>query len=627
VPIPGQENLGAEPLQARRTDYEQRVVANPEDTDALEGLARVQAASKNFSAAIAAYRRVLAIRPDDRDARIQIARLLGWNRQYEDSMRAFRAVLEEAPDDPEALEGLAHVQVWSGELAGAAVTYGRLAAQPGETQALFEAARLEAETGQYPAARARLTSLLAIEPENTDARLLLAQLELKQGQHQSSLRQFERVLERRPADLEALLGAAQTRYYIGDLGRAASEAGEVVARQPQNFDALFLLASIERARGHRSEARNLMGRAERVSSHNPEVAQFRERFWSESSTVLHLTAGYTREIGSPAPGVPASLAEEDLRTFIFGSRLDFNSLPRTSSSLAFSALPTKSPSGIIAGAAAPTDFLYSQTTRLVKQLTVRGGGGLEHFGSGALVDLPKGYGPQPGATTSPIGYIGGTYAATEHLSFDITWSHLGITYTPLATRLGVVSTRLEGRANVSFNPRTSLNATYYTDHLATEAYQHALPTDVPGAPPVPGPTRSDQESGSGGTLAFNQRALVRERLALELGASAMALGYDGPRRGVYLGFFTPSFYQRELFNTRVYGQFSKRLGYDLSTGIGVQQIDHGEPYKLALVASPALTFRLKPYLFCRVGYTYYNSAQSLGVVNGNGVQFGIDWKF
>ena len=608
--------------------YRQHLRAHPDDTDTLEALARAEAAQKNFPAAIAAYQRVLAIVPRDREARIQVARLLGWNREYGKSIQAFRAVLDETPDDREALDGLAHVQFWSGKLGDAAATYGRLAAgHPDDTGDLFEAARLEAETHQYPAARSRLTSLLALVPGNNDARLLLAQLELKQGQYQSSLRQFERVLERRPGDLQALQGAAQTRYYTGDLARAEAEAGEVVAKEPRNFDALFLLASIERARGRRAQARALLNRAERVSPHNPEVAELRERFWSESSTVLHLSAGYARELGSPAPGVSANLAEEDLRSFNFGSRLDFVVLPHSTSSLSFDALPVESPSGIIGGASAPSEFLYRQTTRLLRGITLRGGVGLEHFGAGTLVNFPQGYGLQPAATTAPVGFAGGSYTLNDHVSFDFTWSHLGIAYTPLAARLGVVSSRREGGASLTFDARTSARLTDYSEDLASEVYKHALSMGGTGSLPTAGPTASDRESGSGGTLTFDRQMLERERLALDLGWSALLFGYNGPRRNVYLGFFTPRFYQRELINPRIHGQFSRRLGYNLTAGLGVQQVGAGQALKRALLLSPALTFKITPYCSGKIGYTYYDSAQSLGIVRGDGVQLGIDWSF
>jgi tetratricopeptide (TPR) repeat protein len=612
----------------RIVHYQNRLKTDPADADALEGLARAEAELKNFPAAISAYRRVLAAHPHNRDAQIQLARLLGWNQQYEESIREFRAVLDEAPGDREALEGLANVEVWSKKPEDAAVTYGELASRyPDDPRYLFEAARLEADTHRYAAARERLTTLLALEPGNLDARLLLAQLELRQGQYPSALRQFERVLAERPADVDALMGAARAHYYGGDLERAYAEASQPVEQQPRNFDALFLLASIERARGHRHRARLLLNRAERISPHSAEVRELREKLWNESPTVLHFTAGYTREIGSPTePGIPASLIGEDLRSFSFGSRLDFAALPRSTSSFSFNSFPVETPSGFFGGAAAPSQFLYQQTTHVFSKLTLRGGIGLEHFGPSVPVNLPNGAGPQPSATTTPIGFGGGTFALSPHLSFDFIWNRSAITYTPLSVRLGVVSSRMEGGPVITFDRRTSLRLTYFKERFSTERYSHLTSVSGPN-----GNQRTvesvDHENGSGGTVTFNHRFVDREGLALEAGFSALLFGYDGPRRGVFLGFFTPSFYQRELVDTRLSGPFSKWLGYDLSASFGVQQVNQGQPIKHALILSPAFTFKLTPYLSGNIGYTHYDSVQSLGIVRGNGVHLGIDWRF
>jgi hypothetical protein len=511
-------------------------------------------------------------------------------------------------------------------LEDAAATYAKLAAaHPGDTSYLFEAARLEAVLHQYASARSRLTSLLAVEPDNLDARLLLAQLELKQGQSASALRQFERVLAQRPADLEALEGAARAHYYTGDLGQAYELASRLVEQEPGNFDALFLLASIERARGQRYEARLLLNRADRISPHNSDVKELREKVWQESSTVLHLTAAYNREITSPEPGVPPSEVVEDLRTFAFGSRLDFVRLPRTTSSFLFDFLPVETPLGFYGGAAAPYEFLYQQTTHVFSKLALRGGIGFQHFGPGVPVNLPNGAGPQPSATSAVVGFGGGTFALTRHVSFDFTWNRSGITYTPLAVRLGVISSRTEEGLGVAFDPRTTLHLTYFQERLTTEPYTQVVSTGTTGNPMTV--TSSEYENGSGGTAVFSRLIVNRERLVLDVGGSALLFGYDGPRRGVFLGFFTPSFYQRELFDSRVKGRLSKTFGYDVSASFGVQQVNQGQPIKHALILSPGFTFKLTPYLSGSIGYTHYDAAQSLGLVQGNGVHLGIDWRF
>lgn len=298
-------------------------------------------------------------------------------------------------------------------------------------------------------------------------------------------------------------------------------------------------------------------------------------------------------------------------------------LPHTNSIISFDALPTQTPSA----ATVPSVFLYRQTTRLGSWLTLRGGVGLQRFGPGVPVDdLPNSAGPQPSATVAPIGFFGGSLTPDQHFSFDLTWSRSGIPYTPLSVRLGVISSRIEGGFNVTFDPRTDFHVTYFREHLTTEPYEQLTGATTGSGQPAT-VEAIDQQRGSGGAAILNRRVIERERLNFDAGVSALIFGYDGPRRGVYLGFFTPSFYQRELVNGRLTGQFSKRLGYDLSAGVGVQQVDQGQPFQRALIVSPALTLKATPYLSATLGYSYYDSAQGLGIVSGNGVKLVIDWRF
>ena len=104
--------------------------------------------------------------------------------------------------------------------------------------------------------------------------------------------------------------------------------------------------------------------------------------------------------------------------------------------------------------------------------------------------------------------------------------------------------------------------------------------------------------------------------------------FNGLRNDVYyMGFFTPSFYQRQLLTTRLQGKLWGPAGYDFSGGIGLQQIEQGRPVTSALSLNPAFTLRVSPRLSLRLGYTYYDSAPGLGKVSGNAVLLSTDYKF
>ena len=614
----------AQPERSRESV--ERLSASPDDVDALEAMARAEAARKQFAEAIAAYRRVLALTPDDRAAKIQLARLLAWNHQYDASIWTYQSVLALAPDDVDVLEGLAAVTEWSGKPADAAALYARLASShPQNAGYVYQAARLEAAIHQYPAARDRLATVLALDPEQIDARLLLAQLELKEGQYTSAVRQFERVLASRSNDPAALMGAAQAQYYRGDLSAAYVEGSKLVQQQPQNFDAIYLLASIERARGHYDEAWSLLRRAGRISAHNPEVAYLHERLRQQSPTVVHVTAGYAHETGTPGPSPNAESIAEDLSTVSFGSQLDFVWLPRTTSSFSLGLFPTRSVTEA-PGSVVPGQFLYRQTTRLTSRLSVRAGFGMERFGREKLVNL-RGY-QQDSAAPTPIGFAGASFSFTARASGDFTWTRSGLPYTPLAAWLGVVSDRTEAGLNLDLDPRSTLRMAYFEDSLSTPTHWVDRLMYLPNGQAYETPyVEPDREHGSGGTLDFDHRLVEGERVALEAGFSAAVLGYNGPRDNIYIGIFTPRFYQRELLTSKLSGRISSRLGYSLATDLGVQQADQRQPFKCAFTVSPSFEVKVTPYLSTTLGYTYYDTSLALGVVHGNGVRLGIDWKF
>ena len=605
--------------------YQQRLQLDPHHHQARMGLAHAQVELGDYPAAIQTYSRVLTDYPDDRDAKVDLARLLGWNHQYAEAIKLYREVTTTTPQDIEALEGLGRVLTWSGQLQDAAKTYEQLIAlSPSNAGYVLELARVQSRLGDLGEARQTYASLLALDPGNREARLQLAQLEIRQGDYADALRQFKQLLKQNPRDFHARLGEAQVYYYLDRLGQALSLASALRKEQPHNFDVIFLLARIERARRDRRAEAAFLDQCDRLSPHNPEVAALRERLGDESPIVLHTIAGFAREISQPSPA--GSAAPEDLRNFDFGTTLDFVLLPHTDSSVSFSYLPSSSPDGAIQGSVAPWQFMYRQTTRFSRVLTVRAGAGLVRFGPGAPQVLPGNPDPVPTATLRPIGFVGASLFARKDLSFDLNWTRSAITYTPLSVRLGVIAENVEGRLNFLPTPRTELHLTYYQGLYFSQVYEHVTNGIFRGEPVSISVARADRQRGRGGSIIFNQNLIRSRHLGWDLGYWGLVFGYSGPPN-VYMGFFTPSFYQRQLLTTRLQGKLSGPVGYDLSGGIGLQQVDQGQALTRALTLTPALTLRVSPRFSLRLEYTYYDSTPGLGPVSGNALLLATTYKF
>lgn len=605
--------------------YEKRLASYPKDHDSLKAVAYYKAQLGDYEGAIGGYQQLLGAYPGDRDAKVDLARLLGQRQDYATAITLDQELLAAQPRDVETMENLARLYTWSGRLADALGMYRTLAAQPRANHDYrLEEVRLEFEMKDYGAARSDVAELISADPQNRGAHLLLAQVNLKEGHLASSLREFDAVLRQDPKNHEALYGKAQIEYYQGDVRHAQALAERLVHEYPQDFDAVVLLANIQRVRHQRRSAVALLDHAERLSPHNPEVSDLRERI--EWPSTLHMTASYAREISQPGTAVGDQGAREDLRTFGYGTTLETAFLPRSDSSLAVSYLPSNSPFGALQGAVAPSQFIYQQASEVSSWLTLRGGIGLVHFGPVTLNDIPGRLLPVAGVGISPIGFLGAGFSAPKRTRFDFTWSRSAITYTPLAVRLGVIESRLEGNLSLFPTPSTELDLSAFGGRFDTEPYDHvsfANPQMRTG-PIVRHTLDRDRELGASAT--FNWHAVRRGHSGFDVGYSGLAYGYHGQPKA-YMGFFDPGFYQRHLLTTRFYAKLSGPLGFDLSDAIGVQQVEHGQPYTRGLMLNPAFTLQASPRLSFKLGYIHYNYAETLGVLSGNGVQLATDVKF
>jgi hypothetical protein len=343
----------------------------------------------------------------------------------------------------------------------------------------------------------------------------------------------------------------------------------------------------------------------------------------ESGVSIHTAASYAREVGYQAePGTP-EVASEDLRAFSFGTTIQAATLPRTTSYFSLTSLPVSSPFGAIQGAAAPAEFLYRQNTQATSFLSIKGGAGLARFGPGTPQLLPGQLAPVSSAGVRPIGFVGVTFLPEGSVSLDLSWSRTPIDYTPLSVRLGVIEQRTEGGVNFFPDSRTQIHLIYYQAKYASQTYLHTTFID----PQTLTENKADRDSTRGVSLLLNRNIIRGTRLSFDAGYSGLAYGFRGPRLHVFMGFFNPSFYERHLLTTRFRGKLAGPLGYDFSAGIGVQQVDHGQPFGRAEILNPALTVRASNSLSFTLGYTHYNTAQSVGVVRGNAVTISSDFRF
>jgi tetratricopeptide (TPR) repeat protein len=600
--------------------YHERADRNPQDVEAFEGMAILQVRRGDYVDAIASYRRVLELTPHDHNAKVGLGRALAFDGQYDDALRNFQGLLQERPGDTDALEGMARVQMWAGRPSAALPIFLDLAANyPANPEYAVGLARVEMNLHHYSEARRTLTTLLAAHPRNHDAQLQLAYLDLFEGHQAEALGRFNHLISENPTDAEALKGNVRVAYYRGDLVYAHDLAAKIVDDDPRDASALLLLANLERALHHARRARALLNRAETLDPRNAEPRELENSLRSDSRPTLHTSASFAREIGSGS-----SSNSEDLSAFGYETTVGFFTLPRSESYLSLAYLPSQSPSGGIQGTVGPSQLFYHQTTYVTPQLTVRGGVGLTRFGPGGPAGIPTQVQPITSAGTRPLGFVSFSYALGKKLTLDLVVTRAAITYTPTAVRLGVMEDRLSTGLDYRFNSKTDLRLEPFVSDDATISYGHVI--GLVGSNPAQ-VNEADRNRGGGAAITFNRKVLHKPTVAVDLGYAGLAYGIAGGMQKPYLGFFNPGFYQRHYLTTHLVGKIRGPLGYDFSASGGVQQVEHGASIKPAFFLSPAFTLKASPRLSLTLGYTCYDSSQSLGTVRGNAVRLSTDWRF
>jgi tetratricopeptide (TPR) repeat protein len=600
--------------------YHERATRNPQDVEAFEGMAILQVRRGDYADAIASYRRVLELTPDDHDAKVGLGRALAFDGQYDAALRNFQGLLQQRPGDTDALEGWARVQMWAGHPAVALPIFRNLAAHyPANPEYAVGLARLEMTLHHYPEARKTLAALLAAHPRNRDAQLQLAYLDLHEGHQAEALRRFNHLISENPTDAEALKGNVRVAYYRGDLVYAYDLAAKIVDDDPRDAAALLLLANLDRALHNRRQAWALLDRAEAVDPRNAEARELANSLYKDARPTLHTSASFAREIGSGS-----SSSTEDLSAFGYETTWGFFTLPRSESYLSLAYLPSQSPSGGTQGAAAPSQLFYHQTTYLTAQLTVRGGVGLARFGPGGPAGIPTETQPITSAGTRPLGFAGFSYALRKRLTVDFAAARAAVTYTPVAARLGVMEDRLSMGVDCRFNAKTDLRLEPFVTDDFTVAYGHVF--GLVGTKPAQ-VNEADHNRGEGASITFDRKLFHKSTVAVDLGYAGLAYGIAGGMQRPYMGFFNPGFYQRHYLTTHIVGKIRGPLGFDFSAGGGVQQVEHGAPVKPALLLRPAFTLKASPRLSLTLGYTHYDSSQSLGTLRGNAVRLSTDWRF
>ncbi len=289
-------------------------VKSEEETfvETLMAQAEGAAARGNYVEAIHQYHRVLERDPRNLKAKHQIARVLSWSKNYGEAAAQYEELLRAAPDNQVARQERARVLSWDTKFSESIPEYERLlrdaeatraAGQPEQIsmdEARLEYARVLSWARRYDEALAQFDLLLpdkAIrEPKHKAILIEKARVQAWSRRYDQAVETYDQALVVAPGDFEARLGKAQATFWSGKLDAAATQLRPLLVEQPRHPETSFVLASVERGRGHNARALGLL----KDAPQNEETQKLRSSIRADLRPILRLRYGFenSREIAT-----------------------------------------------------------------------------------------------------------------------------------------------------------------------------------------------------------------------------------------------------------------------------------------------------------------------------------------
>ncbi len=264
-------------LQARPEEaaaaYETALLAAPDDTAAIEGLARTLLAGGRADEALASYQdaAAAALTPAERTRWLMAAaaaqRGLGRNAAAEQS---YQALLTQDPANTVARRALADLYLADERLEEAVAQYRLLlAANTNDLNAAAQLARLLLRLGQTDEARTLSTELLRRSPSAYQSSLLAARLAQADGDPVAALTALRQAEAAAATNAGALVQTGDLYLALGRSDDAGTVYTAALTLEPRNANALVGLARIALNRGNTAEAERLLNRALAAAPLNP----------------------------------------------------------------------------------------------------------------------------------------------------------------------------------------------------------------------------------------------------------------------------------------------------------------------------------------------------------------------
>jgi tetratricopeptide (TPR) repeat protein len=333
---------------------------SPDDRAARELRAALALESKDYDAALAAYRELQKAQPEAPGIERGIARTLMAAGRYEEAAQAFKASSDRDPSDHEAVREWYEASHQRGADPEAAEALQRLAAlEPQSCEPLLLLARTYHHMGRFADARQRAGACLRLEAGHAGAHFLIGWTWLGEGDLEKARTEFEQALRADPASVEAL-------YWLGtvELRRGSQPAALRLLEKAVSVDADYAGAHYELGRVY-----SALGRE---ADAQKQFAEFRRLKAREAWR-------------SAPPGADAALHVED--SIAFANYLIGEKKPREALVLleaAAQAAPANAEVRLLTAAARTETGDIEEALAAYAEAEKRGAAGLLYWGRGLL---------------------------------------------------------------------------------------------------------------------------------------------------------------------------------------------------------------------------------------------------
>jgi len=177
------------------------------ERDTLILKARQASWKGNYDEAAAIYQQLIKDNPEDIEALLGLAQVLSWQKKYQESAAIYQQVRDMRPDLPDGEIGLLRLQAWQGEHTAAEEGLKALLAKyPERFDILFLLGQVTAWQRKFEASVNYFKKLLALYPDNMEAVQGLARTYKWMRKTKEGIQLYSTILEKDPNNLEAILG-------------------------------------------------------------------------------------------------------------------------------------------------------------------------------------------------------------------------------------------------------------------------------------------------------------------------------------------------------------------------------------------------------------------------------------